>query len=88
VAGSKLPVIPDMSGAAVQQTGGTLPLPSPLKEPPTVIPDSGFTPPPSGGLPVIPGVSGKAQNGTPPPASKQETPPSPPRIQVDFKNNP
>lgn len=37
---------------------------------------------------MIPGVSGKAQNGTPPPALKQETPPSPPRTQVDFKNNP
>lgn len=64
----KLPVIPGMSGAAVQQTGSEVPASSgkapdapPTKEPPVKQ---------SGGLPPIPGVSGKGQGPmgqTPPP---------------------
>ncbi|MFT3882125.1 MAG: hypothetical protein QM703_21035 [Gemmatales bacterium] len=84
--GSKLPVIPGMSGAAVQQTGGVSPPPAPGNEA-----AMGTNAPPassSGGLPVIPGVSGKAQNGTPPPSSKQESPPSPPRTQIELRNSP
>lgn len=79
VSSSKLPSIPGMSGAAIQQTGGFTqsqgadaprsqsdPSQAPAKAP--------------GGLPVIPGLSGKAQNGNQPPAppaSKQEPPPGP-----------
>jgi len=85
-AGIKLPVIPGMSGAAVQQTGFVAPPPAQEKD--AAVGSSSPPAPSSGGLPVIPGVSGKAQNGTPPPASKQETPPSGPRTQVDFKDKP
>ncbi|HQR07912.1 MAG TPA: hypothetical protein PLN21_13875 [Gemmatales bacterium] len=83
--GSKLPAIPGMSGAAIQQTGGVTPPSTQDKESGVgaAIPASS----PSG-LPVIPGVSGKAQNGTLPPASKQETPSTGPRTQIDMKDKP
>lgn len=60
-ASSKLPTIPGMSGSAIQQTGGEIPLPAKPIEQPT---PQGLPPAQSGGLPPIPGVSGKAQGGT------------------------
>ncbi len=76
---SKLPSIPGMSGAAIQQTGGIAQSQgadaprsqSEASQPPAMSPS---------GLPIIPGLSGKAQNGNQPPAppaSKQEPPPGP-----------
>ena len=76
---SGLPVIPGVSGSAIQQMGGVVPVP----------PSAPVTPPLGTGskLPPIPGVSGKAQgNGTPPsgPAAGSE----PPRAQVPPQNTP
>lgn len=78
--GSSLPAIPGVSGSAIQQMGGVVPVP----------PSAPLTPPfPSSGskLPPIPGVSGKAQgNSTPPsgPPAGAELP----RAQVPPQNTP
>lgn len=77
--GSSLPAIPGVSGSAIQQMGGVVPVP----------PAAPVTPPPGTGskLPPIPGVSGKAQgNSAPPvgPAAGSE----PPRAQVSPQDTP
>lgn len=82
----KLPVIPGMSGAAIQQTGGVVSAPATNNQ---VLQSAAPPPAPaSGGLPVIPGVTGKAQNGNMlPPSPRQETSPGP-RSQFDIKERP
>ncbi len=77
--GSGLPVIPGVSGSAIQQMGGVV----------TVPPSAPVTPPLGTGskLPPIPGVSGKAQgNSTPLPGPPAGT--EPPRAQVPPQNTP
>lgn len=70
----KLPVIPGMSGAAIQQTSGERPVEQPTTPP---VNKGGGSTGSGSGLPPIPGLSGKGQNG------ENKTPPGPPRTQLE-----
>lgn len=77
---STLPTIPGMSGAAIQQVADKTPA-SVVNKPPVEEPKQSSSP---GGLPSIPGVSGKGQSGNKP--EPQQVPPAKPN--EPRKNDP